>query len=69
MLERGPGERGGWGGDHTAIEEVINMLPPSGLALKVGTAARRRCRLALTLTFQHYDHWLSWSDTDRAGRG
>ncbi len=37
----------------TATEEVIRNTPPSGLALKVGIASRRRWRFPFALTAQH----------------
>lgn len=40
--------------EHTAIDEVIMKAPPSGFALKVGMAARRRARGPLTFTAQHF---------------
>lgn len=36
-----------------AIDEVSRKTPPSGLALKVGSALRNRCRLPLQFTAQH----------------
>ncbi len=37
----------------TAIDEVIKKTPPSGLALNVGRASRKRCMLPLQLIAQH----------------
>lgn len=37
----------------TAMDEVMRNTPPSGLARKVGRAARKRASLPLTLTAQH----------------
>ena len=34
----------------------MRKTPPSGLALKVGQAARRMCRWDLVLTAQHLSH-------------
>lgn len=36
-----------------AMEDVIRKTPPSGLALNVGAALRRRWRLDLVFTAQH----------------
>lgn len=36
-----------------AMEDVIRKTPPSGLALSVGAALRRRWRLDLVFTAQH----------------
>ena len=38
--------------DTPAMDEVNRKAPPSGLALKVGKALRRRCNCALQLTAQ-----------------
>ena len=38
-----------------ATEEVSKKTPPSELAFNVGKAFRRRCRLALQLTAQHWN--------------
>ena len=35
-----------------AMDEVNNNTPPSGFALNVGSASRRRCKLALQFTAQ-----------------
>lgn len=37
-----------------AMEDVIRKTPPSGLALNVGAALRRRWRWDLVFTAQHY---------------
>jgi hypothetical protein len=38
----------------TAVDEVIINTPPSGLALNVGSASRKRWRFALTFVDQHW---------------
>ena len=45
--------------DTPAIDEVNRKTPPSVFALKVGKALRRRCKLALQFTAQHWKVSLS----------
>lgn len=40
----------------TATDEVRMNTPPSGLAVSVGSASRKRCRFPLTLVNQHCGH-------------
>ena len=42
-------------GPTPATDAVIKKTPPSGLALKIGNALRRRCRLALQLIAYIYE--------------